>query len=280
MINRVLFIFFASIVCCSAQYVSQKPIVLLHGVESHAENLVDLQQWLQNNFNRPVYNIELGDGDDYSTDTPIYDQIEEFKITVENISALYDGFDFIGISQGGLIGRGYVQKYNQNQNQFHVDNLITLVSPHGGVFHKYANFIDFYTKKMQTRLSIANYWRDPNQMFKYLLHSEFLADANNEKLSKNEIYKENILSLKNFVMVYSPNDEIVKPPESGFFGIYNKQLQLVNLTDTELFKQDWLGLRTLNDSNRLFVFNTNCTHVEHRMPVCFPQLYPIFKKFL
>ena len=275
MITRVLFIFFASFILCNAQ---QKPIVLLHGVESHADNLVDLQQWLQNNFNRPVYNIELGDGDDYSTDTPIYDQIEEFKITVENISTLSDGFDFIGISQGGLIGRGYVQKYNQNK--FHVDNLITLVSPHGGVFHKYASFIDFYTNKMQKKLSVANYWRDPNQIFKYLLHSEFLADANNEKKSKNNLYKDNILSLKNFVMVYSPIDEIVKPPESGFFGIFNKQLQLVNLSDTELFKQDWLGLKMLNDSNRMFVFSTNCTHVEHRMPICFPQLYPIFKKFL
>jgi palmitoyl-protein thioesterase len=275
MITRVLFIFFASFILCNAQ---QKPIVLLHGVESKAANLVNLQQWIQINFNRPVYNIELGDGDDYSTDTPIYDQIEELKITLENISTLSDGFDFIGISQGGLIGRGYVQKYNQNK--FNVENLITLVSPHGGVFHKYANFIDFYTNKMQKKLSIANYWRDPNQMFKYLLHSEFLADANNEKKSKNNLYKDNILSLKNFVMVYSPIDEIVKPPESGFFGIYNKHLQLVNLSDTELFKQDWLGLKTLNDSNRMYVFNTNCTHVEHRMPVCFPQLYPIFEKFL
>lgn len=275
MITRVLFIFFASFICSNAQ---QKPIVLLHGVESHVENLIDLQQWLQNTFNRTVYNIELGDGDDYSTNTPIYNQIDEFKITIENISALSDGFDFIGISQGGLIGRGYVQKYNQNM--FHIENLITLVSPHGGVFHKYAKFIDFYTNKMQKKLSVANYWRDPNQMFKYLLHSEFLADANNEKVQKNELYKENILSLKKFVMVYSTIDEIVKPPESGFFGIYNKQLQLVNLTDTELYKQDWIGLKTLNESNRMFVFSTNCTHVEHRMPVCFPQLYPIFKNFL
>jgi palmitoyl-protein thioesterase len=278
MINRVLFIFFASFIYCNAQQKSNKPVVLLHGVESHAENLVDLQQWLQNTFNRTVYNIELGDGDDYSTDTPIYTQVDEFKQTIENISALSDGFDFIGISQGGLIGRGYVEKYNQNH--FHVDNLITLVSPHGGVFHKYATFIDFYTKKMQTKLSISNYWRDPNKMFKYLLHSAFLADANNEKVSKNDLYKENILSLKNFVMVYSPNDEIVKPPESGFFGIYNKSNQLVNLTQTELYKHDWIGLKTLDESNRLYVFSTNCTHVEHRMPVCFPQLYPIFKKFL
>jgi palmitoyl-protein thioesterase len=275
MINKVLFIFLSSILLCSAQ---KKPIVLLHGVESHAENLYGLQQWIQNNFNRTVYNIELGDGDDYSTDTPIYTQIEEFKLTIENISDLSNGFDFIGISQGGLIGRGYVQKYNQNN--FHVNNMITLVSPHGGVFHKYANFIDFYTKKMQTKLSVANYWRDPDEIFKYLTHSAFLADANNERLIKSQLYKQNIISLDNFVMVYSPVDEIVKPPESGFFGIYNKQLETVNLTNTELFKQDWLGLKTLKDQNKLFVFNTNCTHVEHRMPVCFPQLYPIFKNFL
>lgn len=124
------------ILCClslTTRSIESKPVVLLHGLESHAENLEQLAEWIRKSFNRTVYNIELGDGDDYSMDTPIVQQIEEFKLTVENISELSNGFDFVGISQGGLIGRGYVQYYNTNTS-FNVNNLITLVSPHGEFF--------------------------------------------------------------------------------------------------------------------------------------------------
>ena len=270
------------ILCClslTTRSIESKPVVLLHGLESHAENLEQLAEWIRKSFNRTVYNIELGDGDDYSMDTPIVQQIEEFKLTVENISELSNGFDFVGISQGGLIGRGYVQYYNTNTS-FNVNNLITLVSPHGGVFHKYFGFINFYRTTMQEKLSFTNYWRDPTNLIKYKLFSSFLADANNEKLIKNKLYKENLERLNNFVMVYSKIDEIVKPPESGIFAFYDSDLNVINLTETELFKQDWLGLKNLQEKNSLHMFSTNCTHVEHREPICFPQLYPILSQFL
>ena len=256
-----------------------KPIVLLHGIESHMENLEELKFWIQDTFDRPVYNLELGDGDDYSTDTAVYIQIEELRKTILEIPELKDNFDFIGLSQGGLIGRGYVQLYNHLPD-YHVDTLITLVTPHGGVYDKNLGFINFYTHKMQKSLSFSNYWRNPNNLIAYLTHSSFLADANNERLQKNNTYKQNLLTLENFVMVYSPNDEIIKPPETGIFAIYDKKLHTINLFDTELYKKDWLGLKELNNINKLHMEKTNCTHVEHRMPICFPQLYPIFKQYL
>ena len=93
-------------------------------------------------------------------------------------------------------------------------------------------------------------------------------------------YKKNIMNLENFVMVYSPNDEIIKPPESGIFATYDKKLHTINLRSTDLYKKDWLGLKYLDDNNKLHFERTNCTHVEHRMPICFGQLYVIFKQFL
>jgi palmitoyl-protein thioesterase len=243
------------------------------------ENLEELKFWIQEKFDRPVYNLELGDGDDYSTDTPVYTQVDELKNTIYKIPELKEGFDFIGISQGGLIGRAYVQLYNHLSN-YQVNTLITLVTPHGGVYDKNLGFFNFYTKKMQKTLSFSNYWRNPNELIQYLTHSSFLADANNERLNKNETYKKNIMNLENFVMVYSPNDEIIKPPETGIFAIYDKKLHTINLKSTELYKKDWLGLKYLDENNKLFFERTNCTHVEHRMPICFPQLYNIFKQFL
>jgi palmitoyl-protein thioesterase len=270
---------FTAINITSSCEVNTKPIVLLHGIESHMENLEELKFWIQEMFDRLVYNLELGDGDDYSTDTPVYTQVDELKNTIYKIPELMKGFDFIGLSQGGLIGRAYVQLYNHLSN-YQVNTLITLVTPHGGVYDKNLGFFNFYTKKMQNSLSFSNYWRNPNELIQYLTHSSFLADANNERLNKNETYKKNIMNLENFVMVYSPNDEIIKPPETGIFAIYDKKLHTVNLKSTELYKKDWLGLKYLDENNKLFFEHTNCTHVEHRMPICFPQLYPIFKQFL
>jgi len=268
------FLLFINVFC-----INSKPIVLMHGIESHAENLNDMATWLQSTFNRQVFNIELGDGDNYSTDTPVMKQIEQFNSVISNITILNDGFDFIGISQGGLIGRGYVEKYDNK-----IDNLITLVSPHGGVYDKNLGFINFYNLISQKSLSFAGYWRDPTQYDKYLLHANFLPDINNERFIDTDIYnmkyKERMLLLKNFVMVYSPNDEIIKPPSSGIFETFDVNLNVIPLNDNPIYIKDRLGLKILNDTNRLHTFTTNCTHVEHRMPICFPQLYDILVHFL
>ena len=246
-----------------------RPVVLMHGIESHAENLEELANWVAISFNRTVINVELGDGDSYSTDTPMWPQVDAFKDVVRNNSALYDGFDFIGISQGGLIGRGYVSRYNSPP----IANLITLVSPHGGVYDKNLGFIDFYGPIAQSTLSFAGYWRDPTRLVKYLLFSSFLPDINDR-------HNKYLQSLANFVMVFSPNDEIIKPPSSGIFETFTEDLNVLPLENNPIYTNDWIGLKLLNETGRLHTHQTNCTHVEHRMPVCFPQLYPILAKYL
>lgn len=250
-----------------------RPVVLMHGIESHSENLADLANWVAVTFNRSVFNVELGDGDSYSTDTPMWQQIDAFNDAVVNNTALLEGFDFIGISQGGLIGRGYVSRYNSPP----IANLITLVSPHGGVYDKNLGFIDFYSPIAQSTLSFAGYWRDPTQLVKYHLFSSFLPALNGEKpLKRNKALQ----SLANFAMVFSPNDEIIKPPSSGIFETFNEDLSVLPLENNPIYTNDWIGLKVLNETSRLHTHQTNCTHVEHRMPVCFTQLYPILAQYL
>lgn len=253
-----------------------KPIVLLHGVASDAENTKELADWLKITFNRQVINIELGNGIDTSL-TPMNFQLELLCKTIYDIPELESGFDFIGMSQGGLLARGYVEYCNK----YKVLNLITLVSPHGGVFYKspILNFVKIYSPEMQKKYSFTNYWRNPIDYELYLDNSTYLAQLNNER-SINYDNKKNIESLKNFVMVFSPFDSVVIPPQSAIFSLLDSELDIVPLFDTELYKQDWLGLQKLDKENKLWLYKTNCTHMEHRQPICFPQLYDILKKFI
>lgn len=65
----------------------------------------------------------------------------------------------------------------------------------------------------------AEYWHDPIKESNYIEGSYFLADINNER-ANNVNYRENLLKLKNFVMVMFANDTMVIPKESSWFAFY------------------------------------------------------------
>jgi len=255
-----------------------KPVVVLHGLESSIEKMVPLCEWIEDNFNRKVINIEIGNGEKTSLYTPLPEQLDELCDIIYNNKALENGFDFIGISQGGLLARGYVEQCND----YPVYNLITLVSPHGGAFMRDSvenNFM--YTQFSQKHISFAGYWRNPTILEIYLDISVYLPYINNEKEhEQRDKYRNNIINLSNFVMIWSPNDEIVYPAESGKFSFLDKDMAIIPIEETELYKDDTLGLKFLNDNTRLHTYETNCSHVDHRNPECFEQLYEILKYYI
>jgi len=254
------------------------PIVVLHGLESSSEKMLPLCEWLEDTFSKKVINIEIGNGEKTSLYTPLPEQLTELCDTIYKTKELENGFDFIGISQGGLLARGYVEQCND----YPVNNLITLVTPHGGTFMRDSvdnNFM--YTQISQKHISFAGYWRNPNRLEIYLDKSVYLPYLNNEKLHISmEKQKQNIISLSNFVMIWSPNDEIIYPSESGKFSFLDKDMNIIPIEETELYNEDTLGLKYLDDKERLHIYETNCSHVDHRNPVCFNELYDIFKYYI
>ena len=254
------------------------PIVVLHGLESSSREMEPLANWLETKFNTNVYNIEIGNGEKTSMYTSLNDQLDELCLSIYDIDDLNDGFDFIGISQGGLLARGYVERCNS----YPVRNLITLVAPHGGIFWLNAkNNGLMYNDFFQNHLSIAGYWRNPSMLDTYLTCS-FLARLNNEFWCDDEspVYRRNIRNLSNFVMIWSPEDKVLDPPESGKFSFFDANFNVIPLEETDLFKNDKLGLKHLNYIGGLHIYQTNCSHVDHRNPVCFEQLYSILNRFL
>lgn len=72
---------------------------------------------------------------------------------------------------------------------------------------------------MQNIFVQAEYWHDPIKESDYIKGSHFLADLNNER-DINKSYRDNLLKLKNFVLVMFTNDTMVVPKESEWFAFY------------------------------------------------------------
>ena len=252
------------------------PIVVLHGIASNAEAMAPFSDWLAEIYQRPVYNIEVGNGATTSLRRPMQFQLELLCDTIYSTKELENGFDFVGMSQGGLLARGYVEECNR----YPVRNLITLVSPHGGVFFPDIK-MDFYTTLAQLSISVSSYWRDPNRLADYYNECWYLPELNNEVHStKAQEYRTKIKALNNFVMIWSPEDTTLNPPASGKFSFLSDNLTVIPLQETELYREDWLGLRYLAENKKLHMLETNCSHVDHRNAECFNQLDPLLRPFL
>lgn len=266
-------------------YAQKLPLVMLHGIASSKSNLLILEEFIKTQFDLEIYNLEIGNGFQDSYSLPMNIQLEMLCNTIYENDNLKSGFNFLGMSQGGLLARGYVQYCNL----FPVKNLITLVTPHGGVYDPnniIVKLLNIYSPETQQDLSFSNYWRNPFQYDVYLTNCTYLPKLNQE--IQDEILLEisnNLDVLDNFVMVWSPFDEVLFPPESGKFSTYkpqsdNKELRVEDLQDNIIFKENRLELKNMYDQNRLMMFATDCTHSEHKDQKCFHQLLPIFKLYL
>lgn len=236
------------------------PVVLVHGILSDLHELEPIEQWLHNNGVEKTYRLEIGDGVINSFTWDMNTQLQVLCESIYNFSELSQGFNIIGISQGGLLARGYVE----NCNIYPVKNLITLGTPHQGVFYENFNWPNMYSQFQQNHLSFSNYWKDTNRYAEYLQYCAFLPFINNERMhSKFHQFRTNMLSLNNFVMVWSEIDGVISPVESCKFEWNDEdQPDHYNL----------LGLTTLKATGRLHILQAPCIHMEYKQMECLGNL--------
>jgi len=171
--------------------------------------------------------------------------------------------------------RGLVERCNNPP----VYNLITFGGQHQGVADIpdcvsvneticsiVEEFLDLgvYNPIVQEIIIQAQYFKDPMDMSTYLTNNYFIADINNEKPVKNATYKENLSSLNQFVLVEFSEDTVVVPRESEWFGYYaNGNLnEILTMEQTDLYQQDWIGLKTLNTAGRLQFLSIEGNHMQ------------------
>ncbi|CRK97172.1 CLUMA_CG010569, isoform A [Clunio marinus] len=189
-----------------------------------------------------------------------FDQIKYIHNVILHDKKFANGYNAIGLSQGGLFMRALAQMYPNPPMR----NLITLGTPHQGVHH--------YPRCQQTLGSICNhirssinhiaylpwiqksvvpltYWHDTNHQ-RYRRKSSFLAVINNERYY-NENYVSNLLKLNRIVLVKYRKDISIVPSESSWFGYYNSNRVEYPMEETEIYKKNSLGLRYLKDSGKM-----------------------------
>lgn len=179
--------------------------------------------------------------------------------------------DALGFSQGGQFLRGLVETCDG----LSVRSLVTFGSQHNGIaeFQECGDW-DFvcrgatalvkgnaWTEYVQSHVVPAQYFRPVNSSTglptaEFLEKSNFLADVNNERPVKNARYKERLAKLEKFLMVVFEGDETVVPKESGWFAeVDSVSGAVTELRDRRLYREDWLGLRMLDEKGGL-VFRT------------------------
>jgi palmitoyl-protein thioesterase len=245
------------------------PVVIWHGLGDNyaAEGLASIGELVEKiHPGTYVYNIRLDDNPSADASATFFGnvttQLEKVcaDLAADNILSTAPAIDAIGFSQGGQFLRGYVERCNQPP----VRSLLTFGSQHNGIseFEQCAS-TDWlcrsrtalltsgtWTSLAQSRLVPAQYFRDPAHLDKYLQQSNFLADINNERTFKNSVYRTNLASLKNFAMYLFSEDETVVPKESAWFAEVDDG-EVTMLHDRPIYKEDWIGLRELDDRGAL-----------------------------
>ena len=252
------------------------PLVIWHGLGDRfdADGLKDIAA-LADEVNPGTYVHIIKLADDGASDRTasffgnVTEQVDLVckQLASDNILSTAPAIDALGFSQGGQFLRGYVERCNKPP----VRNLVTFGSQHNGIaeFQNCKSATDLvcqganallrsgtWSSFVQSRLVPAQYFRRLDEFDSYIESSNYLADINNERALKNQTYKKNLSSLNKFVMFLFDDDKTVTPKETSWFAEVNATSEEVTLLkDRPIYKEDWLGLKALDEKDGL-VFET------------------------
>jgi len=254
------------------------PIAVFHGISDNC--LGWMEKWtnyIGQKSNSYTRCIESG-SDNQSVFKSIREQ-SELACNIINTDEKFDNdFVIVAFSQGGLIARYVLEKCNKKGI---VKKLITLGTPHMGVekipcnseknqylceigtfFGQYLIYLPFLEKLYAP---IA-YFRTPSTEFLYRKLNKFLAVLNNESFSNedNEINKISFKKLEKIVLIKFKKDELVSPKESAWFQKYDSNNQVEDLENSDFYKNDYLGLRYLNENKKIKFYEIDGLHMHFK----------------
>jgi palmitoyl-protein thioesterase len=258
------------------------PVVLVHGIMADEHDMSVLEGYIKEALPGVyVHSVNIGAGK-WTSFWSLHRQARWLCDEIQSDPKLIGGFNMICHSQGGLLGRYYLERWNNPK----VKCYISIASPQRGVFGlpgtldnrwKILNHFEnlsrylLYRSLIQNHFSVAQLWNDSYHKEQYLTHNNFLPYLNNEIDHEFAAhYRANICSLDNMVLVGSVSDEIVEPLESAHFGYYKEgsKEEYEKYFEWDVYKSDKLGLKELDDTGRLHIRFSNeghCSAPEDKM---------------
>lgn len=260
------------------------PVVMWHGMGDTCCNPMSLghiQKWIEREV-PGVYVHSLKFGKTVIQDeesgflTPVNKQVEEACATIKNDEKLKNGYNAVGFSQGGQFLRAVAQRCPDPP----MKNLVSVGGQHQGVYgipqcEKLPAVFQFlctmgreaisaivYTGLVQDHLVQAQYWHDPLHHDKYVQHSQFIAEINNEGPSPKDEYAQNLMKLQKLVLVMFEDDNMVEPRESSHFKFYKEgqSKEVVDFNESSLGLKD--TLQKMRDEGKIDYLSTPGDHLQ------------------
>lgn len=259
------------------------PIAVIHGMNSSCP----MEFWTEAiaeaiEYKAVVKCIEFGDG---ITDSLFFrNDWQAAKICQK----LMNDPDFagkeislVGMSQGGIVARAIVERCDGLK----VHTLMTYGAPHAGnsvplngirtitqYWHEacdmwWCPFVDHMLRYF-LEFTLAWDWGAPQEYCRpwwsadrYYEHSSFLPRLNNELPDKDAKFKERLTNVKNFGMWRWVDDFVVVPRDSSWFFSWDEERHPIELKELQMYEEDWVGLKTLYESDRLFFYTGKGDHM-------------------
>ena len=191
---------------------------------------------------------------------------------INNDANFQNEFSVIGLSQGSLLARFIIQSCEMKGT---VKKYISIGGPQMGVGSfpqctggKFCNVVNklvgsaIYYSFVQNHIGPAGYFKDITQYDSYLSHSIFLADLNNERKDKNNSYKEKFSALEKVVLIKFAEDSMIIPKETAWFQFFDENKNVVDLVESDFYKQDFIGVKKLNEEKKIEFITIEGNHLQ------------------
>jgi len=105
--------------------------------------------------------------------------------------------------------------------------------------------------------------------------SGFLNMINNKGPVKVQAYKERLYNVKYFVLWMWDDDTMCLPKETSWFWDFDRFKRLIPLKETEMWKEDWLGLKAMYEEGRLIFYHGPGGHMDLKLYMMTDYLGPL-----
>lgn len=258
----------------------QYPTVLSHGLgDNCAMGMAQMQKYLEQRMGSYSACISVGEN-------PASQSLDSYFVSLENSLEIWtskvradpklkDGFHAIGTSQGNILIRLYVQKYNDPpvKSWLSIHGIVTGEqgvpgwNPQSGFFNRMLADAAGYgamISGLQAHFLPFGYFRVPWQAKMDLYQrSSFVAQFNGED---GKPVASKLTQLEKLAMVQADMDSVIFPKEEEHWKMYTDDFQsIVEREDTVFYKEDTFGLRTLHEAGKVSYEHTPGDHCSFSM---------------